>query len=150
MLPGQALLRVRGRAMDLRVILDKSAAGNTGLIIAFYFVHLSYIYSSHICRTGAIKGAWEGDAFACDFGQKCRRQYLSYYRECSLGHRIIESFLLITSRSHIYHTYAGHMSIRVHRRTRDLRVILDKGAAGNTCRIIESVLLVTALSRAFS
>ena len=64
-------IRVHRRTRDLRVILDKGAAGNTGLIIAFYFVHLSNIYSSHICRTGAIKGAWESDAFACDFGQRC-------------------------------------------------------------------------------
>ena len=34
-------------------------------------------------------------------------------------------------------TLPGHMSIRVHRRTRDLRVILDKGAAGNTCHIVK-------------
>ena len=40
--------------------------------------HLSLTYISHICRTGAIKGAWERDAFACDFGQRCRRQYLPY------------------------------------------------------------------------
>ena len=25
----------------------------------------------HAARTGAIKGAWESDAFACDFGQRC-------------------------------------------------------------------------------
>ena len=43
----------------MRSDLDKGAAGNTWLIIALYFVHLSHIYSSHICRTGAIKGAWE-------------------------------------------------------------------------------------------
>ena len=32
-LPGQALLSVRGRAMHLRVILDKGAAGNTCRIV---------------------------------------------------------------------------------------------------------------------
>ena len=32
------------------------------------------------------------------------------------------------------------MSIRVHRRTRDLRTDLDKGAAGNTCRIVKAHL----------
>ena len=71
---------------------------------------------------------------------------------------VLSSFLLFTFRSHIYHTYAGHMSIRVHRRTRDLRTHLDKGAAGNTCRIvklsldhriIESFLLITSRSHIY-
>ena len=39
-LPGQALLRVRERAMDLRVILDKGAADSTYRIIKLYLVHL--------------------------------------------------------------------------------------------------------------
>ena len=38
-LPGQALLRVRGKAMHLRVILDKGAAGNTCCIIKIDLVH---------------------------------------------------------------------------------------------------------------
>ena len=44
---GQALLRVRGRAMHLRVILDKGAAGNTCRIIELCFVHISLSYISH-------------------------------------------------------------------------------------------------------
>ena len=46
-LPEQALLRVRGRAMHLRVILDKGAAGNTCRIIELCFVHISLSYISH-------------------------------------------------------------------------------------------------------
>ena len=70
---GHMSIRVHRRTRDLRSDLDKGAAGNTGLIIAFYFVHLSNIYSSHICRTGAIKGMRESDAFACRFGRQRRR-----------------------------------------------------------------------------
>ena len=47
-------------------------------------------------------------------------------------------------------TLPGHMSIRVHRRTRDLRVILDKGAAGNTCRIVKAHLFKSARKAASS
>ena len=55
--------------------------------------------------------------------------------------RIIELCFVHISLSYISHTYAGHMSIRVHRRMRDLRTDLDKGAAGNTCRIVKSSLV---------
>ena len=40
----------------------------------------------------------------------------------------------------------GQASIRVHRRTRDLRTDLDKGAAGNTCCIIKIDLVHFLLS----
>ena len=72
-LPGHMSIRVHRRTRDLRTDLDKGAAGNTCRIIAFYFVHLSHIYSLHICRAGAIKGAWESDGFACRFGRQRRR-----------------------------------------------------------------------------
>ena len=62
---------------------------------------------------------------------------MPYYRELSLGH---------LSLTYISLTYAGHMSIRVHRRTRDLRTDLDKGAADSTYRIIKLYLVHLLLS----
>ena len=61
-------------------------------------------------------------------------------------YRIIKLSLVHFLLTYITHTYAGHMSIRVHRRTRDLRTDLDKGAAGNTCRIIKIYLVHFLLS----
>ena len=101
----------------------------------FRWRELNFWVQRHAARAGAIKGAWESDAFACDFGQRCRRQYLPYYRELSLVH-----FLL----TYISHTYAGQALLRVRGRAMHLRVILDKGAAGNTCRIVKAHLLKSA------
>ena len=72
----------------------------------------------HAARAGAIKGAWESDAFACRFGRRRRRQCLLYYRELSLVH-----FLL----TYISHTYAGQALLRVRGRAMDLRTDLDGG-----------------------
>ena len=63
---------------------------------------------------------------------------------------LISRFILFTSLTYIAHTYAGQALLRVRGRAMHLRAGLDGEDAGNTCRIIESVLLVTALSRAFS
>ena len=42
--------------------------------------------------------------------------------------------------TYISHTYAGQALLRVCGRAMHLRVILDKGAAGNTCRIVKAHL----------
>ena len=78
----------------------------------------------HAARTGVYKGAWESDAFACDFGQRCRRQYLLYYQAFSC--------------SPFAHTYAEQALLRVRGRAMNLRAGLDGEDAGNTCRIIKS------------
>ena len=85
----------------------------------------------HAARTGAIKGAWESDAFACDFGQRCRRQYLLYYQafSCSPFAHTYADFA---------HTYAEQALLRVRGRAMHLRAGLDGEDAGNTCRIIKS------------
>ena len=41
-------------------------------------------------------------------------------------------------------TYAEQALLRVRGRVMHLRVILDKGAAGNTCRIVKAHLLKSA------
>ena len=63
---------------------------------------------------------------------------------------LLSRFILVASLAYITLTYAGHMSIRVHRRTRDLRSDLDKGAAGNTCRIVKAHLFKSARKAASS
>ena len=47
-------------------------------------------------------------------------------------------------------TYAGQALLRVRGRVMHLRVILDKGAAGNTCRIVKAHLLKSARKGALS
>ena len=67
----------------------------------------------HAARIGVYKGAWESDAFACDFGQRCRRQYLLYYQAFSC--------------SPFAYTYAEQALLRVRGRAMHLRAGLDGG-----------------------
>ena len=63
---------------------------------------------------------------------------------------LIIALILVTSLTYIAHTYAGQALLRVRGRAMDLRVILSKGAAGNTCRIVKAHLLKSARKGALS
>ena len=75
---GKNISLLRGRYARIllaliRAKISRSAQGYTVSHFAYCALAQDIRVQRHAARTGAIKGAWESDAFACRFGRRRRR-----------------------------------------------------------------------------